>query len=165
MASTPNTPREHVIVPDKDVQQPVDIQDKDTLDDVNAEDPVGDGFVHGDEEEDDDEDEDEDGESIGKGSFNRHPLASWICEPFKHHLQQCQQRCNEKGQPYLYTELKAFYFPRPSSFFLLNKSLLKPQDLYNPEFFLWDPESLCANGIPCLICKHHLHQHSPVSCP
>jgi hypothetical protein len=40
-----------------------------------------------------------------------------------------------------------------------------PQQIFNPLFFLWDPDALCPDGIPCPNCRNVLHRHQAISRP
>ena len=70
-----------------------------------------------------------------------------------------------KGRPPLYAVHCTFWFPQHSTFFFLDRNNPPPpQKLFNPRFFLWDPEVLCS-GIPCPNCRTPLQRHQPISRP
>lgn len=88
-------------------------------------------------------------------------MPPWLEVPFKKHLEDSSKR-DEHGRPPLYFSHAAFFFPRPSTFFLLRDGVT-PQKLYNPRFMLWDPEALCP--IPCPNCDCPLTRHSAAPGP
>lgn len=52
--------------------------------------------------------------------------------------------------PPLYRDHQTFWFPKPATFFLLQDiNSLSPQNIYEAQFFLWDPECLVPGGIIC----------------
>lgn len=88
-------------------------------------------------------------------------MPPWLKIPFKKHVED-SAKCSSDSLPALYTTEKSFFFPQPSTFFLLCNGVT-PQKLYNPCFMLWDPEALCA--IPCPNCTHPLTRHSAIPRP
>lgn len=159
------------MIPDEDPQRPVETNGDEA--DADAWDAAGDGFRCGDNEENSDsEEEDEDDSDALDESANaaqklqgtRRPLPSWINEPFKRLLKESENR-DHNHLPPLYSIHKTFYFPSPSTFFLLDVPSLQPHCLYQPQFFLWDPEALCAQGIPCPSCKAPLDRHMAIPRP
>jgi len=132
------------IIPDEDPQRPVDLGDDD--------DDEGDGEGVGSEDLDEAEGDDE-------GDPNQVPagpqLPEWLLSQFHVKLAECGPNFRDAhGLPPLYARSNTFWFPQPSTFFLLKHDNPSPQKLYNPRFFLWDPEPLCSNGIPCPTCRH-----------
>ncbi|EDR06014.1 uncharacterized protein LACBIDRAFT_302278 [Laccaria bicolor S238N-H82] len=145
----------HNIIPPEDLQCPVELDDED---DGNLE-ISGDGLgdedefsIEGDEADDErDPGEEDAGMQDMTGLHPRRPMPLWLRDAFKLKVTKSAQR-NKKGLPPLYANHQTFWFPQPSTFFILQWKVVSPQNLYNPKFTLWDPESLCPNGIPCPNC-------------
>jgi hypothetical protein len=162
--STSITSRHRAIIPDEDPEQTAEVFD----DDENGE-GIGDGLgVEADEPNNEDEADDEPEcndrpELSQSGPPKRRPLPEWLMERFKALLKECKCR-DENGLPPLYSKHGTFWFPRISTFFILRRRHSSPPDLYNPSFFLWDPEPLCG-GIPCPNCMKPLHRHGEISNP
>jgi len=120
-----------------------------------------------DDEEGDEADDERDPAAEDAGSNmprQRRPLPVWLAEAFKSRLADANQR-GANGLPKLYAVNQTFWFPQPSTYFLLRQPQLSPPLLYNPRFFLWDPAVLCLNGIPCPQCQHRLYHHGHISKP
>ncbi|KIK09495.1 hypothetical protein K443DRAFT_127431 [Laccaria amethystina LaAM-08-1] len=149
-----------MVIPDEDPQCTTDDFDDD-------EDPVGEGIGEEDGEQDDgDEVEDEPvcvDSGRNSGSRKRRPLPAWLLQPFKAKIEESKRRDANRLPP-LYAELQTFWFPQKATFFILQKPDVSPPDLYNPQFFLWDPEALCSH-IPCPNCQRPLHRHTHISHP
>ena len=158
-----------VIIPDEDPQHSIEIPENDEEDEA-----TGDGLG---EEDDDPDDEDElddeldeavdvdDNGTAGKAKSSRRPLPSWLLEPFKARVaESSSQHRDATGLPPLYANHQTFWFPQPSTFFLITKRST-PQQIFNPLFFLWDPDALCPDGIPCPNCRNILHRHQAISRP
>lgn len=147
------------IIPNEDPQRSVA-----TLDDDEDSEADGGGLGHEDDDPDNN-DEANDDESIGVGSSSqkRRPLPAWLVEPFRARLDESKYR-DENGLPLLYSKHGTFWFPKKSTFFILTQRRFAPPDLYNPQFFLWDPEPLC-NRIPCPNCQRPLQRHGELSRP
>ena len=130
----------------------------------------GDGLGEEDGDPDDDGDFDEGSEFDDKGTAgqakpSRGPLPPWLLEPFKARVAESSNQYRDAaGLPPLYAQHQTFWFPQPSTYFLIKKSST-PQQLFNPLFFLWDPEALCPDGIPCPNCRRVLHSHQAISQP
>ena len=148
------------VIPDEDPQRAAEAIDDD-------EDGVGEGIGEEDEEQDDG-DEVEDEPVCVDGAPNPRPrkrrlLPAWLLVPFKAKVEESKQR-DTNGLPPLYAHHQTFWFPQKLTFFLLQWPGISPPDLYNPRFFLWDPEVLC-NRIPCPNCQWPLHRHTHISHP
>ena len=158
------------IIPDKDPQRSIEIFEDDEDDDEATGDGLGeeDGDPDDDGEGDGDFDEgsefDEKG-MAGKAKPSRRPLPPWLLEPFKARVAESSSQYRDAaGLPPLYALHQTFWFPQPSTYFLIKKGST-PQQLFNPLFFLWDPEALCPDGIPCPNCRRVLHRHQVISQP
>lgn len=117
-------------------------------------------------EEDDIDELDNDGEDMrdGEGKFRyRRPLPPWLLDAFNSRVEDSKRR-DAQGLLSLYANHGSFWFPQKSSFFILNKSNLSPPDLFNPKFFLWDPQAL-QKTIPCPQCKVPLQRHQHINWP
>lgn len=159
------------IIPDEDSSRPI----QDLIDNEGGDasqdnpDELDDGTGLGEEDEDSDYEAEEDHSQEGgtrkaRDSTGRkfvRPMPPWLEGPFKRHVEDSAAR-NRDGLPRLYSIHKSFFFPRPSTFFLLRNGVT-PQKLYNPRFMLWDPEALC--DIPCPNCVHPLTRHSAIPRP
>ena len=164
-----NSPTQSIIL-EEDPQRSVEIPENDEDDEA-----TGDGLG---EEDDEPDDEDELDDELDEGvdvddkgmagtakPSHRRPLPNWLLEPFKARVSESSsQYRNAAGLPPLYAFHKTFWFPQPSSFFLITKGST-PQQIFNPLFFLWDPEALCSNGIPCPNCRKALNRHQVISRP
>jgi hypothetical protein len=99
----------------------------------------------------------------GQGSQRRfRPLADWISARFEALVAESKNR-DSRGLPPLYAKHKTFRFPRKANWFLLQSSTPTPHDLYDVEWFLWDPLALCT--IPCPNCRAELRRHTNISRP
>ena len=162
------------MIPEEDPQHAVEIDD----DDDSEED--GDGSGIGEEDEDaktDDEGEDErehdengDGDdddelltSSGKTRPVPRPLPQWLQKAFDVVVDDCNHR-GFTSQPPLYARDNTFWFRQPSTYFLLQDDGISPSKLYNPQFFVWDPQALIKT-IPCPRCRFGLQRHAVISCP
>jgi len=146
------------VIPDVDPHRAVETTDNHPKDDYSG--LMEDGLGHDDDFIDDDEHHD-----VGvtnTGSQERFALPPWLADAFKARLEEANSRGGD-GLPKLYSVQKTFWFPQQSSYFLLRRTSLSPQDLYNPHFFLWDPECLLVEGIGCLKCGVKLHHHGYAS--
>jgi hypothetical protein len=95
----------------------------------------------------------------------RRPLPHWLKDGFDAKVNEsARSHRGPDALPPLYRDHQTFWFPRPSTFFLLRNSV-SPQDLYNPRFFLWDPAALCPDGIPCPTCHIVLKPHGHIPRP
>ena len=162
--TTPINPLCHAIIPDEDPEQTTEVYD----DDENG-DGIGDGL--GDEDDEPNDEDKTDDEPVCNdsddrpepGPQKRRPLPEWLMERFKALLKECKCR-DENGLPPLYSKHGTFWFPHKSTFFILQRRHFSPPDLFNPSFFLWDPEPLCG-GIPCPNCMKPLQRHGEISHP
>ena len=162
----PHYPTQHII-PEEDPQRTLDSTDDDEDDDA-----VGDGLGDEDGEPDDEDEGDDELDCRQEGADEaetrnvnppRRPLPNWLLKPFKARVAESSSR-NARGLPPLYAHHQTFWFPRPSTFFLLRKQPT-PQELFSPQFFLWDPDALCPKGIPCPNCQTMLQRHQVISRP
>jgi hypothetical protein len=160
-------------VPDEDPERPISSSaDGDEDEDGEAD---GQGLGNDDDSDDDDDDDDDGSDEMGEsvGSAKRkdrrkflRPLPPWLEKPFKSHVEESSaSHRDEHGRPPLYFKNNSFFFPQPSTIFLLRRQHVSPQLLYNPRFFLWDPEPLCPLGIPCPNCNKPLLRHSVIPRP
>ena len=155
------------IIPDEDPQRPVDLGDDDDDDEGDGE---GVGSEDLDETEGDEGDDEGDPSQVPAGPSERpqtrRRLPEWLLSQFRMKLAECGPNFRDvHGLPPLYASGNTFWFPQPSTFFLLKHDNPSPDKLYNPRFFLWDPEPLCCGGIPCPNCRHRLHRHGHISRP
>lgn len=119
------------------------------------------GFDGDDEKDDDSSESGEGGESSNTA---RWPLPEWLTLSFNEKLAESEQCVN--GWPPLYHHHCSFWFPCTSTFFLLKDLKNGLSDLFNPQFFLWDPMPLCQPlRIPCPNCKTPLHRHGHICHP
>lgn len=162
----PNCPSQSIIL-EEDPQRSIEIPENDEDDEATGN-GLGqeDGDPYDEDELDDELDEGVDDDGVaGKAQPSRRPLPSWLLEPFKARVAESStQYRNTEGLPPLYALHQTFWFPQPSTFFLIMKGST-PQQIFNPLFFLWDPEALCPNGIPCPNCRKVLHRHQAISRP
>ncbi|KAF8180079.1 hypothetical protein BJ912DRAFT_855402 [Pholiota molesta] len=163
------------IVPGADPEHPVELECGDDDDDDEyaglLEDGVGaENDEVGQDAEDSDDDKDpaarpfEANDTKPTGHNIRRPLPEWLSAEFQAKVKESNTR-GQDGLPPLYRDHQTFWFPQKSTFFLLRQSTPAPQLLYNPRFFLWDPEALCPGGIPCPNCKATLRRHSHLRYP
>jgi hypothetical protein len=157
------------LIPEEDPQHAVETD--------GDEEEEGDGGGIGEEDDDataDDEGEDErepdengdngnDDESSASGSKTRRPLPRWLQEAFSAVVDDCNRR-GSNGQPPLYARDHTFWFRWPSTYFLLQEDEISPSKLYNPQFFVWDPQAL-VKTIPCPRCQFGLQRHAVISRP
>lgn len=165
-----NPPILRQIIPSEDPQREVEVGD-----DISDPEVSGDGIgveddveLQGDEDEDEDyvpQDEDE-GSGTASKPHRRRMLPPWLLDAFKARLAEAGPR-DSQGLPSLYATQHTFWFPSPSTFFLLRQRNISPPQLFNPRFFLWDPQPLCPHGrIPCPnLCGSALIRHGAISHP
>ena len=111
----------------------------------------------------DDTGNDIDTEKQGRPSKRQAP-PDWLIAQFQQKIEECHDR-DAQGLPPLYRNLRTFWFPTPSSFFLLRQIHVTPQSLFKARFFLWDPEPLCHGGIACPNCSTKLCRHGHIHIP
>jgi hypothetical protein len=165
-----NPPTQSIIA-DEDPQRSVEISEDDEDDEATG-DGLGEEDGDPDDEGEGDDDFDEGFEFDDKGTTgnlkakpSRRPLPPWLLESFKARVAESSSQYRDTaGLPPLYAQHQTFWFPQPSTYFLIKKGST-PQQLFNPRFFLWDPEALCPNGIPCPNCRRVLHRHQAISQP
>jgi hypothetical protein len=149
--------------PSDDVSKDVDCDESDGGDDGSDDLLIEDGIGDDDEEDEDDEDEVGDIDSSRKGLPVR-PLPAWLKDAFNQRVEESKLR-GQDGLPALYRDHKTFWFPRPSTFFLLKDKSISPQQIYSYDMFLWDPMVLVNGGIPCPNVGCHTllwrHGHAP----
>lgn len=160
------------VVPEEDTEHNIEVLD----DEVCENDDEYDEFLTdgaGGDSEDGDEEENEDlrefrddGSQVNAGtpSAKRRPLPGWLKDAFEQKLDDSRLRGDDK-LPALYRDHKTFWFPTTSPFFRLRTTAPKPQDLFTPLFFLWDPLPLCPVGIPCPKCNTSLRRHCEINRP
>jgi hypothetical protein len=158
----------HRIVPEEDPQSIIDSPNLNPNDDEYSS-LMDDGIGDDDEAEDDEGDGiDPNAEDAGASDHpqkkKRRPMPDWLLSQFHIKLEECRDR-DSRGLPPLYRIHHTFWFPRPSTFFTLQQLDVCPQDLFIPEFYLWDPEPLCNGGIPCPNCSAKLHRHGHIALP
>ncbi|KAG6826161.1 hypothetical protein H0H92_000919 [Tricholoma furcatifolium] len=115
---------------------------------------------------------DNDEESTGSSSTPPvlpRSLPNWLKTVFDAHVNASSDR-SQNGLPSLYREHQTFWFPKQDTFFLLRNfsyTDLAPQKIYNPQFFLWDPECLVPGGIRCPNsgCSTKLQRHGHIPRP
>jgi hypothetical protein len=148
------------VIPDEDPQRAVEMADQ-PEDDYSGlmEDGLGGESCDGDDSIDDEAD---DAGVTGANIQDRFALPHWLSVAFKARLEEANNRGGD-GLPKLYSVQKTFWFPQQSTYFLLKKHSVTPQDLYNPRFFLWDPECLVVGGIGCPKCGVRLNRHGHAS--
>ena len=110
-------------------------------------------FIGGEEEEDEEDQDFRETASVRATC----PLPTWLKEDFERKVRESKMR-GKDGLPPLYRDLGTFWFPRKSTFFVFRQSSAPaPSALYNYDMFLWDPESLLLDGLPCPNCKTRLY--------
>jgi hypothetical protein len=122
---------------------------------------------HFDDDSDDESDDPNANTSHGHSAKSRirHQLPNWLREQFNRHLEESNGR-ERGGLPPLYRDHQTFWFPKPSPYFALqNVNVLSPHKLFHADFFLWDPEALLLDGIPCPHCSTKLHRHGSSRVP
>lgn len=169
---SPPLPHAQYIIPDEDPQ--CTVKTADDPDDAELG-QSGEGLGMEDVGDDDDAEQDEEDPGEEHAASNsdhsvedrptRRALPEWLLSEFQARVSESgANHRNAQGLPPLYCEKQSFWFPRPSSFFILERGDLSPQKLYNPRFFLWDPLPLCK-VIPCPLCKNPLQRHTHISRP
>ncbi|CAK5267877.1 unnamed protein product, partial [Mycena citricolor] len=136
----------------------------DYLNDGIGEDPGGD---------DDEDDGDSDGLSGGQESSSAdpkpqrtpRPYPTWVTSRFTSHVAASAQR-GADGLPPLYRDHKSFWFLAEDPFFSTqNVEDLKPESLFHPRFFLWDPMALGQVPCPREGCRSNLNRHATIKRP
>jgi len=150
------------IIPDEDPQRDVETPNHEGEDGDGLEEELGEEDDPQDDDNEADDDLDEP-ETPPSSSRQRRPFPVWLMDQFNARHEESKSR-NADGLPPLYSDYETFWFPQKLSFFFLRRQSCSPLQLYNPQFFLWDPECLC-NRIPCPNCKQSLQQHGEISHP
>ena len=156
----PGAERECRVIADEDLERSI----------ASANDEEADGYfgLMGDGLGEDDVYGDDDHEELDPHTSQageRRPLPPWLKDGFNAKVNEsARSHRGPDGLPPLYRDHQTFWFPCPSTFFLLRNSV-SPQDLYNPRFFLWDPAALCPDGIPCPTCHVMLKPHGHIPRP
>jgi hypothetical protein len=151
------------MVADEDIERGVASADDDEEDGYFG--LMGDGVGEDDCGGDNDQDDTDDAPDSTGPANKRRTLPYWLKNAFDIKVDESARNSRgPDGLPPLYRDHKTFWFPQPSTFFLLRNSV-SPQDLYNPRFFLWDPAALCAGGIPCPNCRVLLRPHGHIPWP
>ncbi|KAG6818718.1 hypothetical protein H0H93_002526, partial [Arthromyces matolae] len=140
-----------------------DIEFDDTIDEDEGEIGLsGEGI--GVDDDEDEEDEETENQNEPPRSRQYHPLPHWLKQIFDQRVHESGIR-GKDGLPPLYRDHHTFWFPRQSNYFALRDLNPSPSSLYNYEMFLWDPEALLPNGIPCPNCSTRLYRHGHISRP
>lgn len=117
------------------------------------------------EEDGDDEGIDEDDGSEGvkdEEAAAGNSIPQYVQAEFDRRVEESRHR-DRNGLPPLYANGQ-FFFPRRANWFILQEPSPTPEDLYNPQMFLWDVMPLCKR-IPCPNCRHDLRRHSHIRRP
>jgi hypothetical protein len=114
------------VIPDEDPQRAVETADQ-PEDDYSGlmEDGLGGEGCDGDDSIDDKAD---DAGVTGANIQDRFALPQWLSVAFKARLEEANNRGGD-GLPKLYSVQKTFWFPQQSTYFLLKKHSVTPQDL------------------------------------
>jgi hypothetical protein len=84
-------------------------------------------------------------------------LPEWLTELVAEKLEFLKQT-DSQGCPTLYSKFGTFWLPHKCGWFnMFSSKKLKPELLYNPQFFYWDPMHLVE--ISCPHCKAKLKRH------
>ncbi|KAJ3753482.1 hypothetical protein EV360DRAFT_74483 [Lentinula raphanica] len=90
----------------------------------------------------------------------RRPYPAWFRTQLATAMEQLKtDRRSLSGQSHSY-QSGAFWLPTKSTWSILQKQNIRPNDLFVPKFFFWDPESLLSVGIACPYCHKPLHRHA-----
>ncbi|PPR06280.1 hypothetical protein CVT24_000821 [Panaeolus cyanescens] len=165
-----SSPTTQQVVPDEDPQRVVDLDDDDILGGEQAGSGLWKDNSAGDSDDDEDDEDGENGDKPGptlggkKKSQRSSPAAPpHVMKKFNIIVAECGQR-NENGLPKLYSQEQTFWYPQKSTYFILQSPNACPIDLYNPRFFVWDPQAL-HKDIPCPQCACTLHRHGVAKHP
>ncbi|XP_006454867.1 hypothetical protein AGABI2DRAFT_148226 [Agaricus bisporus var. bisporus H97] len=141
------------IVPEEDPQQSIDNTALQTDGDDNG---LGDGLGEGDDEDEDEDNADDDVEGQSTSQPLR-PLPPWLMNAFNERVKEASNRNADDRQ--------MFWFQEKATYFILeNTSHVLPMQLYNPRFFLWDPQAL-YKSLPCPNCARPLHRSQVIPRP
>lgn len=148
------------IVPEEDPQQPIN----NAILEVDGEDDgLGDGLGEVDEDDFDGDNADDDVEGCSTSQPLR-PLPPWLIDAFNDRTKEAGNR-NANGIPRLYADSRTFWFQQKATYFILESaSHVSPTQLYNPRFFLWDPQAL-YKSLPCPNCSRPLHRSQVIPRP
>ncbi|KAJ3818485.1 hypothetical protein F5880DRAFT_1491296 [Lentinula raphanica] len=126
----------------------------------------------GEDDEDDSDEYDKDDESLEafedeatseqgqKKRPERRPYPAWFRTQLATAMEQLKtDRRSLSGQSHSY-QSGTFWLPTKSTWSILQKQNIRPNDLFVPKFFFWDPESLLSVGIACPYCHKPLHRHA-----
>ncbi|PPQ80024.1 hypothetical protein CVT24_003845, partial [Panaeolus cyanescens] len=137
----------------------------DELDDELGLDGIGDGVGEEEDEEgegSEDEDEREEGEDVEGGeSQGSKALPTRRRRPIPDRIMTKCNRYREESK-------KTITFDQEDDYFRLRDAApgqLSPEDAYNEEIMLWDPQPLVKNGIPCPYCRTSLYRHDNIRRP
>ncbi|EKM74042.1 hypothetical protein AGABI1DRAFT_16655, partial [Agaricus bisporus var. burnettii JB137-S8] len=148
------------IVPEEDPQRSID---NTALQTDGDDDGLGDGLGEGDDEDEDEDNADDDVEGQSTSQPLR-PLPPWLMNAFNERVKEASNR-NADGVPRLYSDRQTFWFQEKATYFILeNTSHVLPMQLYNPRFFLWDPQAL-YKSLPCPNCARPLHRSQIIPRP
>ncbi|KAH6903570.1 hypothetical protein BKA70DRAFT_1433610 [Coprinopsis sp. MPI-PUGE-AT-0042] len=125
------------------------------------------GEDEGDERDDegaiDGDEEDEVGKS-GPRARARLAQPNWLLTLFAAIIKSMNEK-DTNGVPVLYSCNQTFWVEPPAAWFLLNNGgPISPQRIFQPQFFVWDPQAVFKN-LSCPSCKNTLHRHSAMSRP
>ncbi|KAK0461440.1 hypothetical protein IW261DRAFT_1632524 [Armillaria novae-zelandiae] len=116
--------------------------------------------------EDDDESDGEMDERLSTSPKRKHcSYPHWFQRTLDNaiaHIESAQKSTRGRSQVY---SAQTFWVPHKSPFFCLQKSSLRPEDLFIPKFFLWDPDNLLSTGISCPMCSIKLNRGGIVRRP
>lgn len=93
----------------------------------------------------------------------RRPYASWFKDALDTVIAQVEKE--RKAGISCATKNHTFWYPSHSPYFSLNKTNLRPQHLFTPLFFIWDPLDHLATGIACPNCCQRLTRDGIVKRP
>lgn len=127
---------------------------------------MGDGM--GDEDYRGEDESDQQELHSGPGTAVRHKtqrtLPPAVKDEYERHLDYLKQTPHS-SKPHLYEINQTFWLPHKANFFILNRSSKPyPAQLYNHQWFYWDPDHLVEGGFKCPNCGAKLHHHG-FTCP
>ena len=134
------------MIAEEDPQRSIEISEDDEDDEATGD---GLGEEDGDPDDDGNGDFDEGSEFDNKGMAGQAksscgPLPPWLLEPFKAQVAESSSQYRDAaGLPPLYAQHQTFWFPQPSTYFLIKKSSM-PQQLFNP------PLESSSEGLECV---------------
>jgi len=162
LAVSPGNVPTRRIIPSEDPERLVEI-------DEDEDEACGDGIGNEDEDLGDEPGdmgspaggEDSSGSLMASSNRKHHLLPPWLLVEFNLVKKELE---NPNGTPSLYSQDQTFWRRRPSPYFILQRNAILPSDLYDLDFFIWDPKSH-YKVLACPDCGHTLHRHGIISCP